>query len=87
MGCRKTRLLGILAVFVLFGCTPYQTLDELMADAEVTGDWTKVDRKVQRMDREEAENLPSCPSNKTEICKDGRCQCLTKGHLPMIVGQ
>ena len=81
------RLLEILALLVLFGCAPYQTMDELMAEAEVTGNWTKVDERMQRLDREEAENQPSCPSDRTEICKDGRCQCLTKGHLPMIVGQ
>lgn len=81
------RLLGILALLVLFGCTPYQTMDELMAEAEVTGDWTRVDERTQRLDREEAENQSSCPSDRTEICKDGRCRCLTKGHLPMIVGQ
>ena len=82
----KMRRLGILAIVLLFGCAPYQTMDELIADAEVTGDWTKVDQRVERLDREDAENAPRCPSNRTEICKDGRCECLTKGHLPMVIG-
>ncbi len=81
------KILGILAVLMLFGCAPYQTLDELVAEAEVTGDWTKVDKKLDRLAKKEAENIPRCPSDKTEICNNWRCQCLTKGHLPMMLGQ
>ena len=81
------KLLRVLAVFLLFACAPYQTLDELIAEAEVTGDWTKVDKKLDRLAKNEAENSSKCPSNKTEICNGWRCQCLTKGQLPMIVGQ
>jgi len=81
------KILRILAVLILFGCAPYQTLDQLKAEAKVTGDWTKVDKKLDRLEREEAKNFPRCPSNKTEICNNWRCRCLTKDQLPMFVGQ
>ena len=79
----KMKLLQILAVFLLFACTivPFQTLDELIAEAEVTGDWTKVNKKLDVLEKKEAENASNCPSNKTEICKNGHCQCLAKRHM------
>ena len=79
------KLLRILTVVLLFACAPYQTLDELIAEAEVTGDWKKVDKKLDRIAKKEA--APNCPSDKTEICDDWSCRCLTKRQLPMVIGQ
>ena len=79
------KLLRILPVFLLMACAPYQTLDELKAEAKVSGDWTKVNKRLERLEKKEGS--ANCPSDKTEICDDWGCRCLTKRQLPMVIGQ
>ena len=73
------RTLIVLTALLAVGCAPTPSLKELEAEAEVTGDWTEVERYERMLARREARNMPSCRSGEVRYCEDyiggERCAC------------
>lgn len=76
------RILGVMVLFLLVGCAARTPLAELVAEAEITGDWTAVE-KHKKMDRKMNRVQPGneCPRGDAWIChKRGQqeiCGCVS----------
>ena len=72
--------LGI--ALLLLGCAPMPSLEELEAEAEVTGDWSAVEQREAMLARRAARYGPSCPAGKVSYCEDvvgkRRCTCVAQ---------
>lgn len=74
----RMRILGVMVLFLLVGCATRTPLAELEAKAEITGDWTavekhkKMDRRMNRVTLE-----PVCPRGGVFVChtKGEREEC------------
>ena len=71
------KLLKLTAVLLLFGCAP--STSALVENAQITGDWSLVDKRDAAMDRREIANEPGCRKGSTMLCvrrlghEDCRC--------------
>ncbi len=78
----RMRIWGVMVLFLLIGCATRTPLAELEAEAEITGDWTavqkhmKIDRHMNRVRLE-----PDCPHGGVLVChKKGErenCGCVS----------
>jgi len=80
------KLVGIVALCLLVGCTARPTLEELEAEALETGDWAAVEKR-ERMDKKwgVVQTDSKCPGNKVEICQtkveQEICDCVSPHDL------
>ncbi|MDJ0939442.1 MAG: hypothetical protein QNJ00_06735 [Woeseiaceae bacterium] len=79
------------AALFLFGCAPSQTLEELEAQAAITGDWSAVEKRERIMARRDARRPPSCPAGTMSYCESSigqlRCACVDKSTMRAAIGQ
>lgn len=73
------RGLVLLALCLLAGCTAGPTLEQLEAEAMITGDWSLVEQRERAIQRRESRQEIACPSGYTAVCEsrlgDRRCIC------------
>lgn len=74
------KILAILISAMLVGaCGSYRTIEELEAEATLTGDWSLVERREAQIARKKARKGPSCGSGEIAYCTvsfgDMRCSC------------
>ncbi len=76
------RCMGLLLLSFLVGCAPVTTLEELEAQAYVSGDWSAVDKRERMIARREARMGPTCPGDAVAICErhvgSQRCTCVSR---------
>ena len=75
------RILGVLVLGVLAGCSSYQTLEELEQEALVTGDWSAVEQRERILARRAARHGLVCPAGSVSYCETwaglkGKCACV-----------
>jgi hypothetical protein len=76
------KVVGIMVLCLLVGCSARPTVDELEAEAVATGDWAAVEKR-ERMDRRMGLVDPSnqCPNGEALLCnKKGKhedCECVS----------
>lgn len=82
---------GILIMFtlcVLGGCAVGPSLDELEAQALVTGDWSLVERREAQIARRQQRG-PSCPPGSVAYCEtfmaDKRCSCVSQSAFYSLI--
>jgi len=51
--------ISILAMFLLSGCA--SSTNDLIKEAQLSGDWTLVNRRMDAIERREAQDQTSCP--------------------------
>ncbi len=51
--------ISILAMFLMSGCA--SSTNDLIKEAELTGDWTLVNNRMEAIERREAMDQPLCP--------------------------
>ena len=77
----KTIILTLVAA-LLIGCAARPSLEELKDAAQVTGDWTEVERREKIIERRKARKAPTCPDNLVAWCEKSvgelRCVCTTR---------
>ena len=75
-------MVSICAFCVLAGCSTAPTLEQLEAEALVTGDWSLVEQREARIARRKQRNGPSCPPGSIGYCQtfmsDKRCSCVSE---------
>jgi hypothetical protein len=77
----------VLTVCLLWGCSSYSTLDELVADAEQTGDWSKVEERERILVKRAERHGTLCSKGEVYMCDDHRCSCQpTEGLDKMVDG-
>jgi hypothetical protein len=83
------RTLIIIAAFAIVGCAPMPSLEELEATAEVTGDWSNVERYERAMARRATRNGRMCPTGQISICESyigsERCQCSGSDRMSAVL--
>ena len=85
-------LVAILLLFVLFGAG-CATLDDLYDEAQLTGDWSKVEKAEAIVDRKAAKEAAkfTCPDKQFAFCvhhgriKDSNCVCRPRRELRSIL--
>ncbi len=69
----------ILALVLLAGCGTYTPLEQLEANALVSGDWSAVEQRERLISRRQASHGPQCQNNEFSLCQGtGRnaiCEC------------
>jgi len=70
----------ILALVLLAGCGTYTPLEELEANALVSGDWSEVKQRERLLARRKSRSGPQCPSDSVSFCQTfaggTRCECV-----------
>lgn len=70
----------ILALFFLAGCSSFVPLEELEAQAVLTGDWTEVERRERIIARRNMRTSIACPPGTTGFCQSDfgqqKCGCV-----------
>jgi hypothetical protein len=71
--------ISLLAMFLLTGCAA--STDDLLKEAQLTGDWSLVNSRMEALERREAQDQPSCPRDKKLWCfsrlDHEECSCVS----------
>ncbi len=85
----RVKALSIFSVFLLFGCAT--SMQDLVAQAQLTDDWSLVNKRYDSIERLEAQGPKSCPLGMKPFCvnETGKsCRCMTiaqiNGRLRMM---
>ena len=77
------KIVNLIVLCFLAGCANSVSLEDLEAEAMVSGDWSAVDKREQSLRRRRNIGGPECPDGLTLYCVDDgmgeHCQCVTKG--------
>ena len=77
------KAISIIFLFLLSGCAT--STADLIEQAQLTGDWSLVDKREEARDRREARRGPSCPSSTMKYCvgSPGRksCSCVSTSKI------
>ena len=74
----RVKALSIFSVFLLFGCAT--SMQDLVAQAQLTDDWSLVNKRFDSIERREAQGPKSCPTGMKPVCvnETGKlCKCMT----------
>ena len=73
----------------LGGCASFASLEELEAQAMLTGDWSAVERRERIIARREAQEAVQCPQGAVAVCTDGigrsRCSCVRASAIHSLI--
>ncbi len=79
----------ILALCLLAGCTVGPTLEQLEAEALISGDWSAVERREAAIAKRRARNGPVCQAGLVAVCERyssyERCSCVAGGDVYTLV--
>ena len=84
---------GIMILVLLFaaGCSAYVPLEQLEAEALVSGDWSKVEQRQMMLQRRQSRSVPSCPPGTMAYCNVGiggkKCTCVDNDIVSSILGR
>lgn len=83
------KILSVLILVVMAGCTVSPTTEELENQALLTGDWSQVEKRERSLARRQARQGPRCPSGSIAVC-EGRihgqvCRCLAREAMSVIL--
>ena len=76
----KVKGIIILAILFAAGCSAYVPLEQLEAEALVTGDWSKVEERQRIIARRNLRSSIACPAGTIGYCEvevgSQRCSCV-----------
>ena len=76
----------MLAALFLAGCSSFQSLEELEAEAIRTGDWSQVEERERILAKRQAREGISCPAGFVSVCLkypgDPLCKCVHEDEMP-----
>jgi len=79
----------LVALCVLAGCVTGPTMEELEAQAFVTGDWSLVEKREQHILRRQQREGISCPVGYVAVCIEDlgsqRCSCVDRSSFSMSI--
>jgi len=84
---RVMKGLILMALCALAGCVTGPSLEELEAQALVSGDWSLVEKREQQIERRKNREGPSCPVGYLAVCVheigSQRCECVDRSSFAM----
>lgn len=83
--------LAILGVLLLLGgCGSIATLEQLEAQAMLTGDWSAVERRERIIAKRRARDVSLCPQGAVALCTDSvgksECSCVRSSVIHTLIG-
>ena len=69
----------ILALLFLAGCSAHKSMEQLEAEALVTGDWSRVEQRQRLIARRNLRSSVACPAGTIGYCEidtGKRCSCV-----------
>ena len=75
----------VLAACLLWACSSYSSLEELVAEAEQTGDWSKVEERERILVKRAERHGTVCPKGDVYMCESGQCSCYPTESLDEMV--
>ena len=77
------KVFGLLILLFVVGCAPMKSLEQLEADAMMTGDWSAVEERERAIARktERQSTRLTCPSGYITFCQNygqERCGCVSR---------
>ena len=88
------KVIGLLSLLFLVGCAPMKSMEQLEADAMVTGDWSAVEERERAIARKaERQGVKlNCPTGYVSFCQTyaglDRCGCVSRrGMQDMFAGR
>ncbi len=83
------KILSVLARILMAGCTVSPTMEELEAQAMLTGDWSAVESREQSIAQRKFRNGGNCPPHYMNYCEVGlgekRCTCIKRDSFEMML--
>jgi hypothetical protein len=80
----------ILVLLLAAGCSATVPLEQLEAEALVTGDWSKVDQRQRMIARRNLRSYIACPAGTIGYCEAGnsgdRCSCIDREIISSYLG-
>ena len=84
MKCTVVLILALLA-----GCGSYVPLEQLEAEALVTGDWSLVEKRETAIARRDVRDSVNCPPGYIDQCavfgSDRRCNCVERKEIFSLI--
>lgn len=81
----------IFALCVLAGCATGPTLEQLEAEALVTGDWSLVEKREAIIAKRRQRQGIDCPSGAVSVCRtfntESRCYCASETSVYALMGR
>ncbi|MEM7431104.1 MAG: hypothetical protein AAF351_04090 [Pseudomonadota bacterium] len=75
------KIIALSLLLVLSGCGHSLTMEELEAQALVTGDWSAVEEREAANQRRQARVAGSCPIGQVQVCEssmfNSNCLCMS----------
>lgn len=86
------KIIGVLILGVLAGCSSYQTLEELEQEALATGDWSAVEQRERILARRAARHGLACPAGSVSYCEtwaglNGKCACVSDDAVAALLAR
>ena len=75
----------VLATCLLWACSSYNSLEELVAEAEQTGDWSKVEERERILVKRAERHGTVCSKGDVYMCESGHCSCYPTESLDDLV--
>ena len=84
-------LIAVMALILLTGCSSFASLEQLEAEAMLTGDWSAVETRERIIHRRNLRAGLQCPPGTTGYCEvdfgQGNCTCVkTETIRSMFIG-
>ena len=82
-------LITLMAVILLSACGTLKSLEQLEAEAMLSGDWSAVELRERQLARRNAKRGLMCPYGQISVCQmhigDNRCACVESDRLGAFV--
>jgi hypothetical protein len=82
--------IAVIALYLMAGCAAGPTLEELEAQALVSGDWSAVEARERAIARRKVREGTVCPARYVSVCSNygmpGPCTCIEAAQLYSALG-
>ena len=83
-------LVFVSVLLLVAGCGSMVPMEELEAQAMLTGDWSAVEKRERAIERRKMRNGSVCPAGLIAICEGGmradRCTCVQADVMRSLIG-
>lgn len=80
----------VAAFFFLAGCSSFVSLEQLEAEALVSGDWSQVEQRERLIERRKLRSFLACPPGSIGYCEADagaeRCSCVDADTMSAYLG-
>ena len=81
----------LIGLLLLAGCSSMVSLEQLEAEALVSGDWSKVEQRQRIIERRNLRSSLACPPGKIGYCevvaRNERCKCVDNEVIRSLLGR